>query len=183
MPVMRRIRTQHFSTPPIVPSFDPCARSRTIELSGRRGDHRVDGCRTLSTPPAAELFSLRGKVVIVTGGTSGISSIAGLRGNRVLGSYGITKAANAQLVRNLAVQWGAEGIRVNAIAPGVIETAFATPITADPAAASARLAKTPLGRFGTPAEVAGTALWLASDAGAFVTGQTIVVDGGTLIAD
>ncbi len=112
-----------------------------------------------------------------------MSSLAGLRGNRVLAGYGVTKAANAQLARTLAVQWGSRGIRVNAISPGVIATDFAAPITADAAVAAARLAKTPLGRFGTPTEVAGAVVWLASDAGAFVSGQNIVIDGGTLIAD
>lgn len=112
-----------------------------------------------------------------------MSSLSGLRGNRVLSGYGVTKAANAQLARNLAVQWGDRGIRANAISPGVIATDFARPITEDPAAAPARLAKTPLGRFGTPAEVAGAVVWLASPAGAFVSGQNIVIDGGTLISD
>ena len=78
---------------------------------------------------------------------------------------------------------GGRGIRANAISPGVIATDFATPITADPDAAAARLAKTPLGRFGTPAEVAGAVVWLASPAGAFVSGQNIVIDGGTLVSD
>jgi NAD(P)-dependent dehydrogenase (short-subunit alcohol dehydrogenase family) len=112
-----------------------------------------------------------------------ISSIAGLRGNRVLAGYGVTKAANAQLARNLAVQWGEHGLRANAISPGVIETAFARPITEDAGAAAARLARTPLRRFGRPEEVAGAVVWLASPAGAFVSGQNIVIDGGTLIAD
>jgi NAD(P)-dependent dehydrogenase (short-subunit alcohol dehydrogenase family) len=112
-----------------------------------------------------------------------LSSIAGLRGNRLLGGYGVTKAANAQLVRNLAVQWGGAHVRVNAISPGVIATDFALPITEEPGIAAARLAKTPLGRFGTADEVAGAVLWLASPAGAFVTGQNIVIDGGTLISD
>lgn len=112
-----------------------------------------------------------------------MSSLSGLRGNRAIGGYGITKAANAQLVRNLAVQWGSRGVRANALSPGVIATDFATPITGDPDAARTRLAKTPLGRFGTTAEIAGTVVWLASPAGAFVSGQNIVVDGGTLVAD
>jgi NAD(P)-dependent dehydrogenase (short-subunit alcohol dehydrogenase family) len=112
-----------------------------------------------------------------------VSSIAGLRGNRLLGGYGVTKAANAQLVRNLAVQWGDRNVRVNAISPGVIRTEFARPITDDPAVAEARLGKTPLRRFGRPEEVAGAVLWLASPAGGFVTGQNIVIDGGTLISD
>ena len=78
---------------------------------------------------------------------------------------------------------GSRGIRANAISPGVIATEFARPITADPEGAQARLAKTPLGRFGTPGEVAGAVVWLASPAGAFVTGQNIVIDGGTLVSD
>lgn len=112
-----------------------------------------------------------------------LSSIAGLRGNRVLSGYGVTKAANAQIARNLAVQWGGRSVRANAISPGVIDTAFARPITGDETLAGARRAGTPLGRFGTVQEVAGAVVWLASPAGAFVTGQNIVIDGGTLVAD
>lgn len=112
-----------------------------------------------------------------------MSSLSGLRGNRAIGAYGITKAANAQLARNIAVQWGPRGIRANALAPGVIATEFARPITGDPGAAATRLSKTPLRRFGRPEEVAGAVVWLASDAGAFVSGQTIVIDGGTLASD
>ncbi|MFT4210973.1 MAG: SDR family oxidoreductase [Microbacterium sp.] len=112
-----------------------------------------------------------------------MSSLSGLRGNKVIGGYGITKAANAQLARNIAVQWGPRGIRANALAPGVIATEFARPITADPKAAEVRLAKTPLRRFGTPAEVAAAVVWLASPGGAFVSGQTIVIDGGTVASD
>lgn len=112
-----------------------------------------------------------------------LSSIAGLRGNATLGHYGMTKAALAQLARNLAVEWGPSGVRANAIAPGLIETDWADAILASPDRAERRLGLTPLRRAGTPAEVATTALYLASDAGGFVTGQTIVVDGGTLISD
>lgn len=112
-----------------------------------------------------------------------MSSLSALRGNKVIGAYGITKAANAQLARNIAVQWGPRGIRANALAPGVIATEFAAPITDNPDAARTRLAKTPLGRFGTPDEVAGAVVWLASPAGGFVSGQTIVIDGGTLASD
>lgn len=112
-----------------------------------------------------------------------MSSLSGLRGNRLLSGYSVTKAANAQIARNLAVQWGDRGIRANALAPGVIATEFARPITADPHAADARLARTPLRRFGDPAHVAGTVVWLASPAGAFVSGQTVVIDGGTLATD
>jgi len=112
-----------------------------------------------------------------------MSSIAGLRGNNALSGYGVTKAANAQIARNLAVQWGDKQIRVNAVSPGVISTEFARPITNDAQVATARLAKIPLGRFGVPEEVAGAVVWLASRAGAFVSGQNIVIDGGTLVMD
>jgi NAD(P)-dependent dehydrogenase (short-subunit alcohol dehydrogenase family) len=112
-----------------------------------------------------------------------VSSLAGLRGNRLLGLYGVTKAGNAQLARNLAVQWGSQRVRANAVSPGVIDTPFAEPITSDPGLRERRLDRTPLGRFGTAMEVAATIGWLASGAGAFVTGQNIVIDGGTLIYD
>lgn len=146
---------------------------------------RMDRMYALHVRAVARLAELTLPVIAAGGGGAFLvmSSLSGLRGNRVLGGYGITKAGNAQLARNLAVQWGARGVRANAISPGVIATEFAAPITHDADAATARLAKTPLGRFGTPAEVAGAVVWLASPAGAFVSGQNIVIDGGTLIAD
>lgn len=111
------------------------------------------------------------------------SSIAGLRGNAKIGLYGITKAALIQLARNLAVEWGPHGVRANAIAPGLIRTSWADAILSSPEATKARMQMTPLRRAGEPEEVAATALFLASPGGAFITGQTIVVDGGTLISD
>jgi len=118
----------------------------------------------------------RGSIVL-------LSSIAGLRGNAMLGHYGMTKAALAQLARNLAVEWGPSGVRANAIAPGLIATEWAGAILSSPDRAERRLGLTPLRRAGSPEEIAATALYLASDAGGFTTGQTIVVDGGTLISD
>lgn len=112
-----------------------------------------------------------------------MSSIAGLRGNKALGLYGLSKAANAQLARNLAVEWGPSNIRVNAISPGFIRTDLARNLLANRAFMEKRMAMTPLRRPGEPAEVAGVAVMLASAAGAFITGQNIVVDGGTLITD
>jgi len=112
-----------------------------------------------------------------------MSSIAGLRGNRAIGLYGISKAALSQLARNLAVEWGEHGIRVNAIAPGLIRTPLANGLLASEAFMGRRLAMTPLRRVGEPHEIAGVAVMLASPAGAFITGQTLVVDGGTLITD
>jgi len=146
---------------------------------------RMDRMYALHVRAVVTLGELTLPVMVGGGGGAFLvmSSLSGLRGNRVLSGYGVTKAANAQLARNIAVQWGPRGVRANAISPGVIATDFAAPITADPDAAAARLAKTPLGRFGTPAEVAGAVVWLSSPAGAFVSGQNIVIDGGTLISD
>jgi len=111
------------------------------------------------------------------------SSIAGIRGNRNLGLYSLTKAALAALARNLAVEWGPANVRANAIAPGLIGTQWAQAILKDPAATARRLGLTPLRRIGEPWEVAAAALYLASPGGAFVTGHTLVVDGGTVISD
>jgi NAD(P)-dependent dehydrogenase (short-subunit alcohol dehydrogenase family) len=158
-------------------ALDPPDGRMDIDALDRMFDLHVRSVWRLADAAAPAIARSGGGSFIV------ISSIAGLRGNRALAGYGVTKAANAQLARNLAVQWGEHGLRANAISPGVIETAFARPITEDPAVASARLARTPLRRFGRPEEVAGAVVWLASPAGAFVSGQNIVIDGGTLIAD
>lgn len=112
-----------------------------------------------------------------------ISSLSGLRGNRAIGAYGMSKAASAQLARNLAVEWGPFNVRANAISPGLIETDFAAPILASEPHLAKRLLQTPLRRVGSPQEIAGCAIFLASAAGAFVTGHNLVCDGGTLIAD
>lgn len=112
-----------------------------------------------------------------------MASLSALRGNRSIGLYGMSKAALAQLARNLAVEWGPAGIRANAIAPGLIDTELAKPFHADPELLARRMAMTPLRRMGKVDEVAAVALLLASAGGAFITGQTLVVDGGTLITD
>jgi len=112
-----------------------------------------------------------------------MASIAGLRGNGRIGLYGLSKAALAQLARNLAVEWGPRGVRVNAVSPGLVRTPLAAPLLEDAAFLQRRLAATPLRRVGEPHEVAGVVAMLASAAGAFITGQNIVVDGGTLISD
>ncbi len=107
-----------------------------------------------------------------------VSSIAGLRGTATLGAYGISKAADMQLARNLAVEWGPRGIRANCIAPGLVRTDFARALWEDPELLQRRMSETPLRRIGEPDEIAGAAVFLASAAGRFMTGQTIVIDGG-----
>ncbi len=112
-----------------------------------------------------------------------ISSLSGLRGNGSINAYALSKAAIAQLARNLAVEWGPQGIRVNAVSPGFIATELSQPLLDNADFMARRMAMTPLRRPGTPAEVAGAAVFLASPAGAFVSGHNLVVDGGTLITD
>ncbi len=116
-----------------------------------------------------------GSVVIV-------SSIAGIRGTEMIGAYGISKAADFALARNLAVEWGPRNVRVNCIAPGLVGTDFAKALWEDEARLAERNAQTPLRRIGAPHEIGGIAAFLASPAASFITGQVIVADGGVTIA-
>ena len=111
-----------------------------------------------------------------------ISSVGGLRASVNLGAYGISKAADMAIARNLAFEYGADNIRVNAIAPGLVRTDFARALWEDEERVKRQNAKTPLGRLGEADEIAGVAVMLACDAGSYVTGQTISVDGGLTIA-
>jgi len=111
-----------------------------------------------------------------------VSSIAGLRGTEMIGAYGISKAADFALCRNLAVEWGPRNVRVNCIAPGLVKTDFARALWEDEAAVARRNAATPLRRIGEPHEIGGIAAFLASPAASFITGQVIVADGGVTIA-
>ena len=111
-----------------------------------------------------------------------VSSIGGLIGSSMLGTYAITKAADMQIARNLAVEYGPRNVRVNCIAPGLIRTDFARALWENPEILARSVAGTPLGRIGEPDEIAGAAVFLASDAGRYVTGQTLVIDGGVTIA-
>jgi hypothetical protein len=131
----------------------------------------------LSTHWLAQLVAPRmrarrsGSIIIV-------SSIGGYRGSPVIGAYNVSKAADFQLARNLAVEYGPDAVRVNCIAPGLIRTDFARAIWEDETSLGAALQGTPMGRIGEPEEIAGAAVFLASDASRYMTGQAIVVDGG-----
>ena len=110
-----------------------------------------------------------------------ISSTGGLVGTDVLGTYTLSKAADMQLARNIAVEFGADNVRANSIAPGMIRTDFARYLWDDSATLARATARMPLRRVGEPDEIAGVAVMLASPAGRYITGQTIVVDGGSTI--
>ena len=110
-----------------------------------------------------------------------VSSIGGLRGSTSIGAYCISKAADLQLARNLAHEYGPHGVRVNCIAPGLIRTDFARALWEDPVALKTRTDATPLRRIGEPDEIAGAAVFLASAAGSFMTGQSLVIDGGVTV--
>lgn len=111
-----------------------------------------------------------------------VSSIGGLRGSTHLGMYAISKAADFQLARNLAVEWGPKNIRVNCIAPGLVRTDFARALWENKEVLNKAETTTPLRRIGEPDDIAGAAVFLASRAGAWMTGQVIVIDGGVTIA-
>jgi len=124
---------------------------------------------------APQMIERRAGAIVV------VSSIGGLIGSDKIGAYNISKAADFQLVRNLAVEFGPHNVRVNAIAPGTVRTDFARALWEDPVAEAAVARVTPLGRIGEPREIAGAAVFLASEAGGFITGQSIVIDGGMTI--
>lgn len=110
-----------------------------------------------------------------------VSSIGGLKGSTTIGAYCVSKAADMQLARNLACEYGPHNIRVNCIAPGLIKTDFARALWEDPVRYKQSTENAPLRRIGEPVEIAGAACFLASAASTFMTGQALVVDGGVTI--
>jgi NAD(P)-dependent dehydrogenase (short-subunit alcohol dehydrogenase family) len=126
----------------------------------------------LAIPAMAEKGG--GSVVIV-------SSIGGLRGSANLGAYGISKAADFQLARSLAVEWGPKNIRVNCVAPGLVKTDFARALWEDPERLKRTVSTAPLRRIGEPDEIGGVIAFLASRSASFMTGSVIVADGGVTI--
>ncbi|MEO1900217.1 MAG: SDR family oxidoreductase [Alcanivorax sp.] len=156
------------------PVYGPTA-ELTDEAWDKIMDTNVKGTFWLCNRVLPEMDKNGGGNVVI------ISSIAGLRGNTVIGTYGVSKAAEAALARNLAVEWGPRNIRVNAIAPGLVRTDFAKALTEDPERRKRAEERTPVRRIGEPVDIAGVALFLSSSASAYVTGQTIVADGGETI--
>lgn len=112
-----------------------------------------------------------------------VSSIAGLQGSAMLGVYGISKAADFALVRNLAIEWGNRGIRANCIAPGLIKTDFSRALWENEAVLKKVEQGTPVRRIGLPEDIGGVAVFLASPAAAYITGQTLIVDGGLTVKE
>jgi NAD(P)-dependent dehydrogenase (short-subunit alcohol dehydrogenase family) len=110
-----------------------------------------------------------------------VGSIGGLKASTIIGAYGMSKAADHMLVKNLAAEWGPKNVRVNAIAPGLIKTDFAKALWEDDKRRQEREAITPLRRIGEPKDIGAIAVFLASEAAAFITGQTIVADGGVTV--
>jgi NAD(P)-dependent dehydrogenase (short-subunit alcohol dehydrogenase family) len=126
-------------------------------------------------------FTLPGMAARGGGSFIVVGSIGGILANTVIGAYGISKAADHHLVRNLAAEWGPKRVRVNTIAPGLIRTEFARALWEDEKRAKERIEATPLRRLGEPRDIGGIAVFLASPASAFMTGQCIVADGGVTI--
>ena len=156
------------------PHFGPMAEAST-EVFDKIMDTNVKHVAGLCHRVILEMVTRKDGTVII------VSSIAGFRGYDKLGLYALSKAAEMQLARNLAVEWGRENIRVNCVAPGLVRTDFARALWEDPVVLRQTVASYPLRRIGEPEDIAGAAVFLASKAGSFVTGQTIVVDGGFTI--
>ena len=138
-------------------------------------DNNVIANHWLIAMTAPQMVARRDGAIVI------VSSIGGLRGSSVIGAYCVSKAADMQLARNLAVEYGPHNVRINCIAPGLIKTDFAKALWDNPDTLREATRTTPLRRIGAPDEIAGAAVFLASPAGSFMTGQTIVVDGGATI--
>lgn len=137
-------------------------------------DNNIKSNHWIAQMVAPEMTERGDGVIII------VSSIGGLRGSATLGAYAISKAADMQMARNLAVELGPANVRVNCIAPGLVKTDFARELWENPERAEARVRGTPLRRLGEPRDIAGIAVYLASEAGSWTTGQTFVIDGGVV---
>ena len=156
------------------PHYGPMA-TITDEQFRKTLDNNIVAQHWLITMVAPEMRARKsGSVVIV-------SSIGGLRGTSILGAYAITKAADIQMAKNLAREFGPDNVRINCIAPGLVKTDFAKALWENPENLKASTSGACLGRIGEPHEIAGAAVFLGSEASSFMTGQTIVIDGGVVV--
>ena len=156
------------------PHYGPMA-TITDEQLRKTLDHNIVSQHWLIQMVAPAMLERRSGSIIL------VSSIGGLRGSPILGAYAITKAADIQMTKNLAREYGPHNVRVNSIAPGLVKTDFARALWENPENLKASTASAAMGRIGEPHEIAGAAVFLASDASSFMTGQTIVVDGGVVV--
>ena len=156
------------------PHYGPMA-SITDEQFRKILDNNLLANHRLITMVAPQMLARqKGSIILV-------SSVGGMKGSPVIGTYCISKAADFQLARNLAVEFGPHNVRVNCIAAGLVRTDFARALWENPETLKRSTARTPLGRIGEPDEIAGAAILLASRAGSFMTGEIVVVDGGATI--
>ncbi|MCC6926592.1 SDR family oxidoreductase [Novosphingobium sp.] len=156
------------------PHYGPMA-TITDEAFRKTLDNNIVAQHWLVTMVAPEMRARKSGSIIL------VSSIGGLRGSPILGAYAITKAADIQMARNLAREFGADNVRVNAIAPGLVRTDFAKALWENPENLKHSVSNACLGRIGEPHEIAGAAVFLASEASSFMTGQTMVLDGGVVV--
>lgn len=156
------------------PHFGPMS-TITDEAMDKVVTTNIKGVVWLANMVLPQMAERRDGVVLI------VSSVGGLIGSDMIGFYNMSKAAEQSLARSLAYEWGEKNIRVNTIAPGLIRTDFSKALWEDPKVELRRSSSAALKRIGEPDEIAGTAVYLASKAGAFVTGQTLCVDGGRLI--
>ena len=135
-------------------------------------DSNVKSNHWLSQLVIPDMIEQKDGVIII------VSSVGGLRGSATLGTYGVSKAADIAIIRNISAEFGLYNIRANAIAPGLIRTDFAKALWENPETLKNSTNNSHLKRIGEPDEIGGAAVFLASDAGRFVSGQTIIIDGG-----
>ena len=156
------------------PHYGPMA-TITDEQFRKTLDHNIVAQHWLISMVAPEMLARKSGSIII------VSSIGGLRGTAILGAYAITKAADIQMTKNLAREFGPSNVRINSIAPGLVRTDFAKALWENPDNLKASVDNACLGRIGEPHEIAGAAGFLGSDASSFMTGQTIVLDGGVVV--
>ena len=156
------------------PHYGPMA-TITDEQFRKTLDNNVVAQHWLIQMVAPEMLERKSGSIIL------ISSIGGLRGTPIIGVYGITKAADLAMARNLAREFGPHNVRINCIAPGLVKTDFARGLWENPENLKHSTSSACLGRIGEPHEIAGAAVYLASNASSFMTGQTLVIDGGVIV--